>query len=306
MRPLRSDEILGNWATLLLPINNDDSIDFVRLADEVDALVEYRVSGIYSNGTAGEFYNQTEDEFDRVSTILAERCEPAGMPFQLGVSHMSPRISIDRLRRAVQLRPGAVQVILPDWSPVSDDEAIAFLSRAADVANPVGLVLYNPPHAKRVLSPESVGRLKAAVPALVGVKMLGGDAAWHAAMRRFAHGVSVFVAGHHLASEYPLGARGAYSNVACLHPGMAQHWWTMIAAGDPRARTVENRIRAFMDESIVPYIRDQGYAPQAVDKFMAAVGAWADIGTRLRWPYRWIPKPEADALRGAMMSVFAE
>ena len=26
-------------------------------------------------------------------------------------------------------------------------------------------------------------------------------------------------------------------------------------------------------------------------------GNWANIGTRLRWPYRWIPEPEVQRLR---------
>ena len=33
----RWGRIRGNWATLLLPVNDNDSIDFARLADEVDA-----------------------------------------------------------------------------------------------------------------------------------------------------------------------------------------------------------------------------------------------------------------------------
>jgi 4-hydroxy-tetrahydrodipicolinate synthase len=48
-----------------------------------------KVSGIYSNGTAGEFYNQTEDEFDQISFLLAEKCNKVQMPFQIGCSHMN-------------------------------------------------------------------------------------------------------------------------------------------------------------------------------------------------------------------------
>ena len=33
MKPLSASEIVGSWATLLLPINADESIDFARLAD---------------------------------------------------------------------------------------------------------------------------------------------------------------------------------------------------------------------------------------------------------------------------------
>ena len=59
MQPLNATEIIGNWATLLLPLNEDDSIDYSLLAEEIDLMIAFGVSGIYSNGTAGEFYNQT-------------------------------------------------------------------------------------------------------------------------------------------------------------------------------------------------------------------------------------------------------
>ena len=61
----------GNWATLLLPIAPDDSIDFARLGDEIDLLIGAQVDGIYSNGTAGEFHNQTEAEYEAIQALLA-------------------------------------------------------------------------------------------------------------------------------------------------------------------------------------------------------------------------------------------
>src|SRR5216117_719496 len=100
MKPLTSQEIYGNWATLLTPIREDESIDWLRLEEEIEFLLATRVNGIYSNGTAREFYTQSEEEFDRISTLLAERCERARMPFQVGVCHMSAQLSLSRLKRA--------------------------------------------------------------------------------------------------------------------------------------------------------------------------------------------------------------
>ena len=78
---------------MLLPINNDDSIDYAMLGALIDNLITVRVYRIYSNGSAGEFYTQTEDDFDRISLLLAEKCHNAGMPFQIGACHMSPQLS---------------------------------------------------------------------------------------------------------------------------------------------------------------------------------------------------------------------
>ena len=55
MKPLSSDEIYGNWATLLLATDKNGEIDVSRMNDEIDVLIDSQPNGIYSNGTAGEF-----------------------------------------------------------------------------------------------------------------------------------------------------------------------------------------------------------------------------------------------------------
>ena len=69
MKPLSASEIRGNWATLNTPWSADESLDLPRLAAEIDAMLGFGVDGIYSNGTAGEFHCQTEEEFDLMAHI---------------------------------------------------------------------------------------------------------------------------------------------------------------------------------------------------------------------------------------------
>ena len=309
MIPLKAHEIYGNWATLLLPLNNDDSINYQLLEEEIDVLIACGVDGIYSNGTAGEFYNQTEEEFDEVNVILALKCRASAMPFQVGCSHMSPRISLERVKRSVALKPSAIQVILPDWFSPSMAEIIDYLQVMADAAHPVGLVLYNPPHAKKNLAPKDFRQiLEAGIP-LVGCKVAGGNAQWYQDMNDLPVPFSVFVPGHHLATGVSLGAHGAYSNVACLNPRFAQRWSDSIRGGDDRSFELQERVQRFMNEYIVPYIRNKAYSNQAVDKFMAAVGGWTAISPRLRWPYRWIPEedilPVREKCRELLPEVFS-
>ncbi|SHE53917.1 Dihydrodipicolinate synthetase family protein [Mariniphaga anaerophila] len=113
MKTLKNKEIYGNWATLLLATNNDGSVDYKRLNDEIDILIASSPNGIYSNGTAGEFYSQSEQEFLKVNELLALKCEKAGVPFQVGVSHMSPQISLERLKLIRHLRPGQCKLFYP-------------------------------------------------------------------------------------------------------------------------------------------------------------------------------------------------
>lgn len=306
MIPLQSHAIRGNWATLLLPVDADGGISLPRLAAEIDMLIAMQVDGIYSNGTAGEFYNQTEAEFDAVNGLLAEKCNAAGMPFQIGCSHMSPLLSLERLERSLALQPSAIQVILPDWFPPTMDEAVSYLLRMQQAAGPVPLVLYNPPHAKKRLSPTDFKTLRNAGVALAGCKVPGGDAAWYTDMLMQNPDLSVFIPGHHLATGIKAGAHGAYSNVACLHPAVAQQWYNSMFTDMEAALELETRIQRFMNTVIVPYITQHAYSNQAVDKLMAAAGGWADVGTRLRWPYRWVAEDDVVQIRKAGMDIIPE
>ena len=286
MTPFSHSEIRGNWATLLLPINKDDSIDYSLLAEEIDYYIKSKVDGIYSNGSAGEFYTQTEEEFDRINKLLAEKCEAALMPFQIGASHMSAQLSLNRVLRAKALRPSAIQIILPDWFIPSWPEIQDFLKRMAEVAAPIPLIIYNPPHAKRHLTPAEWLQI-ADISNIAGMKVPGGDESWYKAMQPVFQKLSVFIPGHYLASGISQGAHGAYSNVACLSPRGAQYWADLCTKDIQAALALEQRLLPFWDENITPLITRDKLPNMAADKASACAGGWLPgLNSRMRWPYR--------------------
>lgn len=306
MKPLAWNQIYGNWAPVLLPYQEDEQIDDTRLADQVDRLIACQLNGIYTNGTSSEFYNQTEDEFDRISEITASRCEKAGVPFQLGASHPSPWICLQRTRRAAQFAPGAIQITLPDWFPLNDQELIDYCCRLSQAAAPAGLVIYNPNFAKRVLQPIEWHRLKDALPNLAGLKVGGGDASWYEAMRHHAQGISIFIPGHHLATGIQQGAYGSYSNVACLNPRAAQRWYEQTQCDPQSALQLEQRIQQFLASQIEPLIHERGYSHQAADRFLTLLGGWSCLGPNLRWPYRSIPSDVIERIRPIAQAMLPE
>jgi len=308
MKPLKNDEIFGNWTTLLLATNSQGNIDYSRMNDEIDVLISSKPNGIYSNGTAGEFYAQTEEEFMRINELLAVKCEKAGVAFQIGVCHMSPQISLQRLKMIKHLQPGAVQVILPDWFPPTFDESIIFLQKMAEEAGEISLILYNPPHAKKKLAPEDWASIKKQVPSLMGVKVFdyNSDKKWYETVRKNSEGLSVFIPGHNLATGITLGAHGAYSNVACLNPWAAQKWFNQMQTEMEAALELEKRIKKFMRELIEPFITKQFFPNHACDRFMALVSGWADVGPKLRWPYKSIPENLAEPVRKKAKQIIPE
>ena len=62
------------------------------------------------------------------------------MPFQIGCSHPSPQVMLRRVQEAkIRWAPSAIQVILPDYYAVTNEEALAFLRKVQKS----GLVLAN-------------------------------------------------------------------------------------------------------------------------------------------------------------------
>lgn len=171
MHPLTHTTLVGNWATLLLATNKNGEIDYKRMGDEIDILIASSPCGIYSNGTAGEFYTQNEEEFIKTSELLAEKCSAASIPFQIGVSHMSPQISLNRLQAVKSLNPGAVQVILPDWFPVTLEEAVIFAKDGRSGKRNSYRPLQSS-SCKKILSPHDWMYLKQHIPSLIGIKVL--------------------------------------------------------------------------------------------------------------------------------------
>jgi len=154
------------------------------------------------------------------------------------------------------------------------------------------LILYNPPHAKVRLPLDRIAALRDRAPGLIAAKLPGGDAEWYADRRCLLPGFSIFVAGHTVAFGRPLGADGAYSNVACLSPRGALLHWDLAASDPARAVELETRIQSFMQIHVVSLVASHGLSHAALDKMMAEAGGWGPVSARLMWPHVSAP-PEA-------------
>lgn len=303
---LSAANLKGTWATLLLPLNRNDSIDFACLQEELNIICGSGIDGIYTNGTAGEFYNQSEAEFDSIQLLVAEKCRKANIPFQIGASHSSPGICLNRMKRTLDLKPDAYQVIFPDWLPLTNEEQVSFLKKTAQEAEGIPLVLYNPGHAKAVLHPEDFSGLHNEVPELTGVKVAAKGAEWFEQMRVYGMGLAVFIQGHLLATGIREGvAAGAYSNIACFNPFGAAAWYRLMLEDIEEALLIEKEIAVFFETCIFPFAK-AGYSDPALDKLLAFAGGWAPVNTRLRFPYKWIPENDALQVRQQAKKILPE
>ncbi len=299
MEPFIKKQLKGIWGTLQIPFDENDRIDFACLADEIDFLTSTTLHGVYSNGTAAEFYNQTEAEYDKINELMAAKCHAKQVPFQIGACHMSPIISLERIARAKSLKPAAFQIILPDWLIVNPEEQVRFLLKIAEISSPIPIVLYHPGHAKTKLTSSAILELSLHIKQLIGVKIGRIDPQSDEHIRKLSESVAVFTPGHHLASGMKAGMSvGSYSNVACIDPDAARKWYDIIREDIEEGLRIENRILAFFDRHIIPFAR-MGYCDAALDKLLKAVGGRHPIGTKVRWPYQSFDEDQVARIRTA-------
>ncbi|MDG2169307.1 MAG: dihydrodipicolinate synthase family protein [Opitutales bacterium] len=295
MKPLTAATLKGTWSTLLLPLNDSDKIQWSGIDSQLNALFRAEVDGIYINGTAGEFYSQSNEEFLRLARITAAFCEDKQMPFQIGASHTHAVDSLRRIEQTRELNPGAFQVILPEWTPLTWEEIIYFLKRMIAAAAPVPLVIYNPPNAQKVLTPQEWEQLVSTLDGIIGIKVLGGDTNWHMEMKPVLTQLSVFVAGIRLASGVIHGyADGSYSNLACLSPLGAVRWGRRISSDPEDALIQEAKILKTFETALRPF-RGK-FSNSALDKALASAGDWADLSPRVRWPLSSISVEEVQRI----------
>jgi len=94
--------------------------------------------------------------------------------------------------------------------------------------------------------------------------------------------------------------------MACLSPAGSERWYQQILTDIDAGLETEKRVRLLMDHHLAPLSRRHGFSNQAVDKLLAAIGRWADIGARLRWPYKGVDIDVADRLRPVVKRLLPE
>ena len=93
--------------------------------------------------------------------------------------------------------------------------------------------------------------------------------------------------------------------MACLSPRGAVTWYRTMLSDPDAAQSLELRLNRFLERHIGP-LQAAGYSNAALDKTLAAVGGWAPIGTRVRWPYRSVPPEAISALRARAIEELPE
>jgi 4-hydroxy-tetrahydrodipicolinate synthase len=133
----------GIYTPIVTPYRDDYSIDYERLAELVDFLVDSGVHGIISAGTTGEYYAQSMAERFELMKFIKQRIK-GRLAFIVGTGALTTEESIDYARAAVEVGADAILVATPPYSIPTERENALHALAIDRVAN-LPVLLYNYP-----------------------------------------------------------------------------------------------------------------------------------------------------------------
>ena len=133
----------GIYTPVVTPYRDDASIDYERLAEIVDFLVDAGVHGIISAGTTGEYYAQTMEERFELMKFIHQQIR-GRTSYIVGTGAFRTEESIEYAKAAVAVGADALLVATPPYSIPTERENAMHALAIDRVAN-LPILLYNYP-----------------------------------------------------------------------------------------------------------------------------------------------------------------
>ena len=133
----------GIYVPVVTPYQENFSIDFERLAEIIEFLINAGVHGIISAGTTGEYYAQTMQERFELMKFIRQQIK-GRVAFIVGTGAIRTEESIEYASAAAEVGADALLVATPPYAiPTEQENALHAL--AIDRAANLPILLYNYP-----------------------------------------------------------------------------------------------------------------------------------------------------------------
>jgi len=160
--------IRGIFTPNIVPFHADHRINEEELRRYIQWLLERGVTGIYPNGSTGEFIRLSYEQRIRVVEIVMEETR-GKVPVLAGAAEPNLDMVLDACRRYADMGCRAVSVTGPYYFKVSQ-HSIEHYFRELAAKSPIDIILYNIPQFSNEISLAVVKRLAMDCPRIVGIK----------------------------------------------------------------------------------------------------------------------------------------
>jgi 4-hydroxy-tetrahydrodipicolinate synthase len=166
--------VRGIIPAMITPMTEDEELDEKGFRKLIDGLIAGGVHGIFSVGTAGEFWTLTVEEKKRIFQWTVESVNKR-VPVYVGTCANSTREAVQLSEIAQESGADCLSVLTPNYITPNEEQMFAHyaaIARSVDLP----ILLYNlPARTGNSLSVNLVVRLAEAFENIVGIKDSSGD-----------------------------------------------------------------------------------------------------------------------------------
>lgn len=161
-------KLSGIFTPNMVPLDDRGRINEPELRRIVDWLIANGISGLYPNGSTGEFTRFSFDERKEIVRIVAE--QTAGRAYVLaGAAEANVDMTLQAAAYYHSLGADAVAIVAPFYYKLSQDGVYAYFAEIAR-NSPIDLTLYNIPQFANPIGLDIIRRLAAEQPRIIGIK----------------------------------------------------------------------------------------------------------------------------------------
>jgi dihydrodipicolinate synthase/N-acetylneuraminate lyase len=283
---LTREALRGPWAGLPIAWTDEGTFDECTYRQDVARCCAAGAPGVYTGGTTGEFYALEFEEFAAVTDATIAEAKQAGTPVMIGCTSTFTRGATRRARYARDAGADAIQLAVPFWMALTDDEILGFYREVAAAVPGLPISLYETQRAKRALPLEVHQELHAAIPAILMVKSNEGTlGATPEGCAELSMLYNVFVGEHEIHELGPSGACGSCSSLIYMNPPFVLRMFDLLYAGDWGAlKAMTDEVYRFFTAGLASVFA-KGCADSAIDRLLGRCLGFLNTSLRCRDPY---------------------
>lgn len=161
-------KLQGIFTPNMVPLDERGRINEAELRRIVDWLIEKGISGLYPNGSTGEFTRFSFEERKEIVRIVTEQ-NNGRISVLAGAAEANVNTTIEAAAYYHSLGADAVAIVAPFYYKISQEGIYAYFSEIAR-NSPIDLTLYNIPQFANDITNDTIKRLAAEHPRIVGIK----------------------------------------------------------------------------------------------------------------------------------------
>lgn len=283
---LTRENFVGPWAGLPVSWTDREEFDEPTYRGDVARCCKAGIPGVYTGGTSGEFYAQEWDDFVRIARATVEECHRHDKPAMIGCTTTSTRGAVRRAAFAAEIGADAIQIAMPFWMEVADDQVPPFLQEVNRASGGLPLSIYETLRCKKRLTLQQHREVHEALPNYVMVKSNEGTIGDTVeGCRALSEIINVFVGEHRWAELGPCGAVGSCSSAVYWNAGVLLRAWQWLHSGDwPSLQDHCEKLGAFF-ASLGPTFGNRGFTDTAFDRLGARATGFLKVGLKNCGPY---------------------